>query len=428
MFQRCLIRRLRARVSRGERGFTMIEVAIALVIFGTLILGIATTQSSTMNLIRTDRHRSVAANLAAEDMDAVRATSFTSLVAGRTETTRDIDGVEYTVVRDAQWVLGDANNAACDAPADADPKYLSVNVYVSWPVMSGVDPVDAHTIVTPPVGTYDENTGHIGVKVLDRDGEPVAGIPVTLTGPQPQSLTTTAEGCAFFAFLSPGSYTASVSQAGYVSDQGVPAPSQAATVTVGVTTSVQFDYDQAATLDLTIAGKDLGAPAPASVTLVLSNSHILPNGLIVVPGSGSSRSVGNLFPFADGYGVQAGTCADAAPGTAPVAVQPGTTTPVGVSLPEVRVTVTTALSGPSGSTGPAPGATVGAVHVADASCPAGESFSLGTTDANGQLVFALPWGAWSVDVNGVPSDIVLDPNSPPGDVDGTWPLDIEVIV
>jgi hypothetical protein len=334
-----------------------------------------------------------------------------------------VDGIEYTVTRDAEWVLGDADSGACDAPADATPRYLSVNVFVSWPVMSGVKPVDSHTIITPPVGTYDETTGHIGVKVLDRDGGPVSGVLISLAGPQAQSQVTTADGCAFFAFLPGGSYTATASAAGYVSDQGLTAPSQAATVTVGTTTSMQFDYDRAATLDVTIVGKDVGAPAPAAVSVVLLNSHILPAGVKVVAGSGSPRQIADLYPFADGYGVRAGTCADAIPPDPPVAVAQGASTAVTLSLPEVLVTVMVDVAGvPT----PVPGAVVQAIHVPDASCPAGETFSIGSTDLNGQLAFALPFGMWSVEVDGVPNEVELTPGSPPADVDGLWPFDVAV--
>jgi hypothetical protein len=402
----------------------MVEVAIAMVLFGVLIAAVASSQSSALNIIRTNRHRSVAANLASEEMDAIRSTNFTDIVVGRVEKPRDVDGVEYTVTRDSQWVLGDADSGACEAPANAEPRYLRVDVFVEWPVMSGVDPVTSNTIVTPPVGTYDETSGHIGVKVVDRDGDPVSGVQVALAGPQSASQTTTEDGCAFFAYLPAGAYTTSVTAAGHVSDQGDPTPSQPASVAVGATTSILFQYDRAATLNLTLVGKDLGAPAPPDVSLTLVNSHILPGGTLVVPGSGSNRVIGNLFPFADGYEAIAGTCADTSSGDPPLAVEPGATTTASVLLPEVLVTVVQDLGG--GSFAPVPGIPVQATHAADTSCTAGESFTIGVTDENGQLAFALPWGTWDVYVNGAPTTAVLDPLNPPADGDLTWPYDVRM--
>jgi hypothetical protein len=403
----------------------MVEVAIAMVLFGVLIMAVASSQSSAMNIIRTNRHRSVAANLASEEMDAVRSTDFTDIVAGRVERTRPVDNVEYTVIREAQWVLGDADSGACEAPANAEPRYLRVDVSVEWPVMSGVDPVTSSTIVTPPVGTYDETSGHVGVKVVDRDAAPVSGVQVTLSGPTSATQTTTSDGCAFFAYLPAGAYTTSAAAAGYVSDQGNPTPTQAASVAVGATTSVLFQYDRAATLDLTLTGKDLGMPPPTGVSVTLVNSHILPGGTLVVPGSGSNRVIGNLFPFADGYEALAGTCADNSSGESPLEVPPGATTTAAVLLPEVQVTVVQDMGG--GVFNPVPDLVVSAVHAADTSCQSGESFAVGSTDANGQLAFALPWGTWDVQVAGFPNSVVLDPLNPPADGDGAWPYDVRMI-
>jgi prepilin-type N-terminal cleavage/methylation domain-containing protein len=429
MFQRWLIQRLGARVVRGERGFTMIEVAVAMVIFGALVVGIATTQSSTMNLIRTDRHRSVAANLAAEEMDIVRSTAFTSLAPGRVERSQSVGDVEYTIVRDSEWVLGDATSSACTAPAGAQPKYLSVNVYVSWPVMSGVKPVDSHTLVTPPVGTYDESSGHVGVSVVDRDGMPASNVTVTLSPapppPVPASQMTTADGCAFFAFLPAGAYTATVSATGYVNYQGDPAPSQAASVVVGGVSSLGFDYDQAAALEVRIQGKDLGSSAPTDVSLVLANTHFLPSGTKVFPGSGLTRSITGLFPFADGFSVRAGTCADSVAGDPVFVVTPGATTTANIGLPEVRVTVLQDDGTGTGTLVPAEGIAVSATHAFDASCPSGESFALGTTNSEGQVIAALPYGTWTVQ-SVVGTEVVLSSEAPPADADGTWPYDVMV--
>jgi prepilin-type N-terminal cleavage/methylation domain-containing protein len=415
---RSLMGRFRARLHGDERGFTMIEVAIAMVIFGLLIVSVATSQSTAMNLIRTDRHRTVAANLAAEEMDTVRSTDFTKLVedaGGRIETTRDLDGVIYTVTRDSSWVTGETGAGACDAPADADPRYLRVDVYVTWPVMSGVDPVTSNTIVTPPVGTFDEDSGHVAVQVLDRDAQPQPGVQVAITGPASDSMTTTADGCAFFAFLPAGDYTATVSATGHVNYQGESTYAQSAAVVVGNTTSLVFDYDSAATLAVSLAGLN-GAPAPTTAPLVLTNTHLLPSGTKVVTGG---YTVSSLFPFADGYGVRAGSCTDANVAASPVAVTPGATTAASVLLPEVTVLVEQDMG--DGTFTPVEGAAVSASHDPDAGCPAGESYSIGATDASGSLVFALPYGQWNVTVNGVPTTVALTEAAPSAEIHEVLP-------
>lgn len=387
----------------------MVEVMVAILIFGVLITGIATMQGTTLNLIRNNRNRSVAANLASEEMDTVRSTNFTSLTVGQLVTTRAVDGVPYSVIRESEWVASDASAGACDAPAGSDPAFLRVTVSVTWPAMRGVEPPQAQTVVTPPVGTYDANSGHLAVSVVDRDGSPESGVSIAIAGPQTSSQISSSDGCVFFAFLPAGAYTVTASAAGYVSDQFVATPSQPMTVTVGAISSLLFLYDQAATLDLSLIGKDAGAAAPADVAITLFNTAILPAGLKAFSGTGTPRGISDLFPYAAGYEAWAGTCADADPGgSTTVAVQPGATTTGTVAMPEVRVQVT--------SLGlPAAGLQVDAAHAADTGCAAGESFSIGQTDAAGEITFALPYGTWDILVSSsVVQSVTLASTDPPG--------------
>lgn len=411
--------RFRFRLDRDEGGFSMVEVLVAILVFSVMIGGIATLQGSTLNVIRNNRHRSVAANLASEEMDTIRSTAFTTLLSqlGAVEQPLvNVDGISYTVTRETEWVASDANAGACSAPADADPAFLRVTVSVTWPVMTGVEPVSSNTIITPPVGSYDATTGHLAVSVVDRDGAPQEGIPVALAGPETASQMTNSDGCVFFAFLTPGSYTATLNETGFVSDQGLATPAQTAAVVTGAIASLLFQYDNAATLSLALSGKGAGSPAPANVPVMVANSHILPSGILPpIAGSGSPRTIGGLFPYSDGYEVWAGRCSDADPlfhvGGAredPIAVLPGSTTNAIVAMPEVQVTVT------SGGI-PVSGATVESNHTANAGCPSGEAYTVGTTNAAGQLLFAVPYGTWSIEVNNVVvSTITLAPTDPPG--------------
>jgi prepilin-type N-terminal cleavage/methylation domain-containing protein len=413
--------RRRFRPIGDESGFSMVEVLVAILVFSVMIGGIATLQGSTMNVIRNNRHRSVAANLAADEMDTIRSTTFTNLLTqlgAVTQPTVTIDGVPYTVLRETEWVSSDASAGACDAPADADPAFLRIRVAVTWPVMSGVKPVESNTIITPPVGTYDATSGHLAVSVLDRDGAPQEGVPVALAGPESASQITNAEGCVFFAFLTPGSYTATLNKSGWVSDQGVAAPSQNAAIVTGAIASLLFQYDQAASLTLVLSGKGSGSAAPTTVPVMVANSHILPSGILpAFAGSGSPRTITGLFPYADGYEVWTGNCADADPlfhaggvRDDPIEVTPGGTTTAAVGMPEVLVTVTSASTGL-----PIAGATISIVHTADAGCTGGVTYTLGTTNAAGQRLFASPYGTWQVRVNGVvKATITLSPTDPAG--------------
>jgi hypothetical protein len=352
-------------------------------------------------------------------MDTVRSTPFTSLPLGQVQFTKVVGRapytIPYTIVRESEWIASESTAGACDAPQGSEPAYLRIVVRVTWPHMSGVQPVVSDTIVTPPVGTYDSITGHLAVKVLDRDGGPQAGVPVSIAGAENQSQTTSSEGCVFFAFLTPGAYSTTLSKSGYVSDQGEPAPSQSATVITSATTSLLFLYDQSSVLNLTLIGKDASSAAPTDVPVMLGNTHILPAGIKLVPGSGSPRTILDLFPYADGYEAWAGGCSDADPAfygagrSPPIAVEPGQTSTGVVAMPEIRVTVK------DGTGTPLPGRQVDAVHAPDTGCPSGESYAIGQTDALGEITFALPYGTWQIEVDDAVMGVaILTPTDPPG--------------
>jgi type II secretory pathway pseudopilin PulG len=406
----------------------MIEVVVAVFIFAVLVIAMTITMDSSLNLVRNDRNRSVAANLASQEMDTVRTTDFTALPIGQSVTTQDVGGVVYTITRESEWVTKSASAGACDAPSGSRPAYVRVNVAVTWPSMRGVPPVESNTIITPPVGAYDPVTGHIGVKVLDRDGQPQGMILATISGPTSQSQQTNSDGCAFFAFVPEGSYTVSVSAAGYVDLQGVSAPTQPAGVVVGAITSISFQYDRAASLAIALLGEDAGSAAPTgAMGLYLQNTHLTPETMSVM-GAGSPRTIAGLFPYADGYEAWVGDCADADPAyyvggsRTNVPAEPGVTTTATILLPEVRVAVQTDPG--DGTMVPVPDQQVDASHAAGCT----EAFSIGQTDESGQILFALPYGTWDISVGGmVIATVALDPTTPPADGDGLWPWDLAVL-
>jgi hypothetical protein len=274
--------------------------------------------------------------------------------------------------------------------------------------MGGVAPVRSDTVLTPPVGAFDPNTGHIAVKVLDRDALPQDAAIVSLTGPQNKTLPTNSDGCAFFAFLPAGTYTVQLATTGYVDRQSNPTPTQTLGVTIGAISSVQFDYDAAATIQATFV-PTAGGTVPADLGLVLANTQYLPSGTRLFPGTGAVRTVQHLFPALEGFVAWAGECADADPegirvvgsvtygpywpgATRPLASAPasGETIAVDVAVPTATVQVVGAAVA---------GATVRAVHAADSMC-SGANHVLGTTDAGGNLTTALPYGHWTIQVDG----------------------------
>lgn len=423
-----MLARARVRAIRGEDGLTIIELMVALTVFALIMTAVAAMLGTSLITTGNNRNRSVAANLAAQEMEVVRATPFTELPVGQVTSTQVVDGVLFTITRDSEWISQDAESGACDGVSGEALAFLRVDVTVSWPIMSGVLPVTSNTVITPPVGAYDPNSGHLAVSVHDRDALPQAAVPVTITGPVTQSQATTTEGCAFFAYLPVGTYDVSLSSPGYVDGQGNASPLQTTTVSLGTTVQVEFDYDLASTLDLTLQAPGGGTP-PDGLPVTIRNSKLLPDETKVIPGApGNTRTVPDLFPYVDGYQVWAGSCADADPegqmqdGTPyypgaqrdpALAVTPGNVTSGSVTLQKVTVTVLDV------NNLPVAGAQVTIHHDPDNLCAGGEDFTFsGVTDVAGKITAALPFGTWLFQVPGRlpefawPSDTVAPPAGP----------------
>lgn len=391
---------------RGDGGFTLLELVVAVSLFAVLALAVVSTVDSALNLTRNNRNRSVAANLASQEMDRVRSAQFATLEASTS--TVDVDGSLYTVRRELTWVPESATSSPCDG-AGGNPEMLRVRVEVTWPNMRGVQPVVSDTALSPPVGAYDPDTGHVAVKVLDGAGAATPGIVVSLGGPETRSSPVNSDGCAVFAFLAPGTYDVSLDTPGFVDRQGEQRPTAVTGVSAGATTSVRFDYDRAVSIDALVSGSG-GVTVAEDLPIVVANTQLLPAGTKVFAGTGSSRSVDGLFPSGDGYQLWAGDCLDADPEgarsdgsgafwpgaqrAAPVAVTPGLVSAAEITLPASAIRVVD-------STGtPVAGVTVVANHAPDARCVAGAGYTLGVTDTDGRVVAALPYGTWDVSVAG----------------------------
>jgi hypothetical protein len=346
---------------------------------------------------------------------------FEDITIGQVTDPTTVDLVSYDVITDTEWSTIDANTNSCDAPSSGQPRILRATVSVEWVNMSGVKPVKSQTTIAPPIDSYDPATGHISVKVVDRWGAGAGGNPVTVSRSGfSETITTTEEGCAFFAQLNGGTYTVALNRTGYVDGQGVANPSRSMAVNAGFATPVTFLYDQASALDLTLAGLD-GYGVPAGIETMISNTGLQPAGKALYSGA-------PLFPYPDGFQVWGGSCADADPIGLDLAlgaryypsaareptinVEPGLTATGTIVLKSVDVTVV------NGVGLPVPNVALTASHVTnDLGCPSGKTLALpGVTNAQGELKVALPYGNWEFRVTGrTPAPIwpqaVLDPTT-----------------
>lgn len=393
----------------GDDGFTLVELLVSLVVASIVMSGVAYGVAQALWQGRDSRNREVAANLAAEAIDRARATTDYTALAGQT-TSQVVNGETYTVVRSVTAYSSLGTASPCDGTAGAFIKYKKVSIRVTWPRMKqGTSSVRAETLLAPGASSFDPTKGNIGAKVLDAKGSPVEGIAVTVTGSAVNRTQTTDDaGCAFFDGLTPGAFTVVANQSGYVSSAGAFVPSLPASVSQGNTTPVAFDYDRVGTLKLGLG--DSGYPAPTNVPVTIGNTALLPDGHTSYAGTGTPRTLTNLFPFASGYTAWAGSCMDADPegastagpyyptatrGTAYQADTSGSPSTIAVSMARVRVAV---LDDATGSA--IVGATVSAAHSGTAICDFAENYALGSTDSGGDLKVSLPWGSWDFGVAG----------------------------
>ncbi|MDQ1677565.1 MAG: hypothetical protein QOC93_2709 [Actinomycetota bacterium] len=421
------LERLRVPGDARDAGVSLMEVMVAMLLFAVVSSGVIAMLNLSVKETRDGRNRVQAAQLAARELEVAR-NQFTSSATGAGPASLAlnavtnptplaaggvpgaplvVDGTPYTVVRTAQWT--GANSATgvspCDSGGSGKLTYLHVRASVTWPQMGTTPPVVSDTILTPPNGLYSGTTnGHIGVKVVGSAGDPQAGITVTVTkaGFPTTTGTTSADGCAVFAFLPPDTYTVTLTSGGsagaHVDDRRQAASARQIGVTAGAIERQTFPYDRAAALSFTFQAPAGGFALPAAgldaMPIELSASNLQPNGYEIFAGSGTPRSVSPLFPSTAGYGYTFGSC-ESNPVTGTAEARAGVTTalvytPAPVELTVRRESDNTAL----------PNGEVVATQVTDAGCPTASTLTLGRTDASGLLRTSLPAGQWVLTVTG----------------------------
>jgi len=384
----------------AEAGFTIVELVVAITLFALMFGAVSLGMGGVLRIDRTNRSRSVAAYLAAKQIDTVRGLDFDQVPLGQTTLSYSDpgSGSTYTITRETAWASPTSTSSSCNVSSGSSGSslaYKRVTVRVTWPNMAGAAPVATQTLLTPPTGAYDPYDGHIAVQLYDRNATPIAGQTVTLGGAATASQVSTDDGCAFFGFFNPGTYTVTLSTAGYVDRQLGQPSTQTVSVVAAQITKIQFDYDLAATLVMTMTVPS-GAVVPDGIPLTVANSN-LTLGTKAFAGTGLVRTVTPLFPYAGGYQVWTGDCTDADPGT----YAGGSRGPVLPSDPGGSVTGSAALDAVDvlvlkGTTPVANlGATIVAEHVNAVGCGAETLTSAAAvTDAAGKLRLALPYGVW----------------------------------
>jgi prepilin-type N-terminal cleavage/methylation domain-containing protein len=407
------VKRLRGPLPSSEDGFGLLEVVVSLVVFALLAVAAVSMLLNAVQIGRSNRNRVVAAQLAEAQIETLRGLPTQNIPTGLTTLPSvTTSGSVFYLTESAEYVASTGTGSACDSAPGAQLGFKQVTVSVTWNNMGSVKPVRSDTLKALSLSGSTPSLGSLAVSVKDRNGNPESGQVVTLS-PSGGAQTTGSDGCVVYTGLTPGSYNASLNTTGYVDTTGVQASTQSSqTVNASQITKVAFVYDQASSLTVNWQAP-AGGPTAAAPTLPLTlvNANVSSTGSKAYPLCGSGTCVtgtapvvSQLFPFASGYGVFAGTCADAPPVTAtqPTAVTPGSGATATVPVGEVTVTV-------KHGTTVVPNVALYAWHAADASCPSGQSISLGTASSTGTLNALLPYGLWTISTNATASSPPTNP-------------------
>lgn len=406
------MRALREKLRRrDDDGFTIAEVMVALLIFALMSTGSIYATISMLQVTRDARNRQVAANLAAQEIDAVRAAQDVMTVVDNSVTSVQ-NGTTFYMSRTSSWVpASGAGSSPCGASdGGANLRYKEVTVSVTWDGMrSQTSPVTSNTLLNPRDPVVDETKSTILVTVIGADGTGRQGVTVTASGASAASATTDNQGCAYLLKVTPGNYTVKVSKNNYVDQDQQSTSAASAYVEAGATASVQFQYDEKATFALSYAPEYVLAPPASKVRTIAALPVTFANSYastVVTPTSATNamtQSFG-LHPFASGYSVYAGTCTSANPEAwgaeppAPVGTVGGSTVSVPVPMGVVLVTLPSGgakelVAVPATSTVPGD---PGCANLASGTTYSFGSASTFTISGGTTTAVALPYGSWQL--------------------------------
>ncbi len=339
----------------------MMEAMVSMVLLVIFSLGFLGAVDTASRISGANESRTAAASLAQEDIERIKALKIRDLANMNVTRTVNVGGIPYSVTTTTQWVDDSTGTTTCPSGATRTD-YLKAISVVTWPAMGTVAPVRNQTLIAVPLGTFDDATGGLIAKFVDRSGVGVPNISVSVVGPTTSSGSTDADGCAFWSGLPEGGYYVDVAQPGYVDYDGNNIIHQSGTVTGGSTNSFLFSYDRAATVNATFTTTVSGVPqAEKGTDFMVANSAMQSPGtktFTVGTAATSMTSGAALFPFSDGYVAWAGKCAGADPRTYsqpayPVSVNSNATSSVQLGEPALNILVKrgTTLAGATNYTG-----------------------------------------------------------------------------
>jgi type II secretory pathway pseudopilin PulG len=291
----------------SQQGSLLVEVMVGSLVLGIATLAVLSGLSGAQETGAKNKSRSEYSALAQQDIERLRAKPVTALSNYNETRTVRVGTVDYTVTSETEWV-NDASGVASCTDDNAQAEYMKVSSTVTSPADTQQTPTKETTLLTPAPGAFSATSGTAAVLLTDRDGNPLPGVSVALSGPGSFSDTTNALGCAIFGYIPAGTYSAQVS-GGVTWASQLPA-SAPVTVNAGRTSLSAIEVEEPTSLRAHFKTPTGANTAWSRITVAHAK---LPAGFINFPDDTATTPVSSidatdLFPHHDGYGVYAGSC------------------------------------------------------------------------------------------------------------------------
>lgn len=300
---------------RDDRGFMIIEVLVSALILIMASLAVFSALDNADKAAGNQQRRALAANFAQSELERIRSLPVEDIAAMRGTRNLTRDDIDYAITTTAKWITDGDDEPECSSRSGG-LDYMRITVSISWQGMGSAKPVSFTSLFTPTAGAGGD-TGSVSVHLMNRNGGPVANVPVTLDGPATFTEITNKNGCVVFAFV-PASleYLVRFQRVGFVNEQSVNLVEEPATVTAKETTKLQFLYDSGgftmanfSTRKSVNAGDGTIPSAPPALQM-FHVEQTSPGVQVNLPAgttswNGSSKP---WFPFTTPYSIYAGNC------------------------------------------------------------------------------------------------------------------------
>jgi len=342
--------RRRRRPRHSEAGFTLIEMLITAFIVALIASAVAEGLIATAYMSADQRHHSEADALAQQDQERLKGMSSKQLYGLDQTWSVTVDGTTYTGTSSATF-LSESGASTCSPAGLGAASYYSVRSSVTWAANTRL-PVVEEGLITPPAG------GALLVQVEDQTATPLSGVTVSASGPDFESASTDATGCAIFGGLPVGAYNVSLSDPGYVDPNGLDGHTTPETTSQVSSTGTSAPdagnplyMGLAGTFSATLAGADGTSTGEGDALSWYGNGATLSMSAakdVTSSTMTSHLSTTALFPFAftgpsyvNNYQVWAGPCPQMRPPTGEdqFSVTPGSSLSKTVTEPVLDVVV-----------------------------------------------------------------------------------------